>query len=246
MRLTIAVTDTYKSKLDHYFAWLNRFDSALDFVVLSHASPNLSELDRADGLVLTGGDDIDPALFRAVDLAGHSRQVERARDEFEIQAVRLALARGLPLLGVCRGMQVANVALGGTLILDLPAAGFNDHSNTNDYQLADTVTVIPQTLLAALTGRSCLPINTSHHQAIDQLGEGLRASAFSSDGVIEAAEWSAKEGRPFCCLVQWHPERMCDAPESTASHAVARGFLNAVRERAEAGSTELLLRNEIC
>ena len=230
--LKIALTDTSKPKLAFYFSWLKRFESNLECVVLSQESRNLHELDTADGLVLTGGGDIDPVLLGIPDPEGLSTGIDRGRDDFELQAVHLALTKGIPLLGVCRGLQVVNFALGGTLILDLPSAGFKDHSNKNDYQLAHTVTVEPNTLLAKLTGKSLLQINTSHHQAIQKTGNGLIASACSPDGVIEAAEWENKEGKPFCCLVQWHPERMTDAPDNTASRALAEGFLRATRERA--------------
>jgi len=229
--LKIALTATSKPKLEYYFSWLKRFEPNLECVVLSQESHNLHELDTADGLVLTGGGDIDPVLLGIPDPEGLSTGIDRARDDFELSIVHLALAKGLPLLGVCRGLQVVNFALGGTLIIDLPAAGFNNHANTNDYQLAHPVTVTPDTLLASLTGRSTLQVNTSHHQAIDKLGKGLIASAVSPDGVIEAAEWETKDGKPFCCLVQWHPERMVDAPDNLASSALAEGFLEAARQR---------------
>ena len=232
IHLKIAITDTFSPKLDYYFSWLNRFEPNLEWVVISYKNNNLQELDTADGLIVSGGGDLDPALLGTPDPAGHSKDVDRARDDFELQAVHLALAKGIPLLGICRGLQVVNFACGGTLILDLPSAGFMDHSNTNDYQLAHTVTVKPTTLLAQLTGKSTLQINTSHHQSIEKPGKGLMASACSSDGVIEAAEWETKEGKPFCCLVQWHPERMADAPDNTASRAIAEGFLLATREKA--------------
>lgn len=231
MNLKIAITDTFNPKLDFYFSWLNRFESNLKWVVLSHENHNLHELDTADGFIVSGGGDLDPALLGKPDSAGHSKDVDRARDDFELLAVHLALAKGIPLLGICRGLQVINFACGGTLILDLPSAGFKDHSNTNDYQLAHTITVAPNTLLSELTGKFLLQINTSHHQAIDTLGNGLMASAYSPDGVIEAAEWETKEDKPFCCLVQWHPERMADAPDNIASRAIAEGFLDATRQR---------------
>jgi putative glutamine amidotransferase len=229
--LKIVVTATSKPKLEYYFSWLKRFEPNLECVVLSHESHNLHKLDTADGLVLTGGGDIDPVLLGIPDPEGLSTGIDRARDDFELHVVPLALAKGLPILGVCRGLQVVNFALGGTLIMDLPAAGFNNHANTNDYQLAHPVTVKQDTLLASLTGRSTLQVNTSHHQAVDKLGKGLMASATSPDGVIEAAEWENKAGKPFCCLVQWHPERMADAPDNLASRALAEGFLRAVREK---------------
>jgi len=229
--LKIAVTNTFNPKLEFYFSWLKRFEPDLEWVVLSHKNNNPNDLDTVDGILFTGGGDIDPVLFDKADPARYSKHVDRSRDEFELKVVPLALSKNVPTLGVCRGLQVVNVALGGTLILDLPSAGYKDHANTNDYQLAHTVTVKPDTFLAEMTGRPILQVNTSHHQAIDKLGEGLMASAFSPDGVIEAAEWTTKAGKPYCCLVQWHPERMTDTPDPLASRAVAESFLNAAREK---------------
>ena len=230
MKTTIAVTDTYNARLEDYLAWLRCFNPDLCFVTLSCREGNIQAMDDADGVLLTGGADVDPVLFHVEDPNGLARNVDHGRDLFELAVVQRALSRGLPLLAICRGLQVVNVALRGTLILDLPKAGFDDHSNQNAYGLAHSVTVRPRTLLSDLTNKMSLQVNTSHHQAIHKLGRGLIASALSRDGVIEAAEWEDRTGKPFFCLVQWHPECMADAPDSTASHALAEGFLRAAGE----------------
>jgi putative glutamine amidotransferase len=142
-------------------------------------------LARVDALLLSGGSDVDPALYGA---APHPKlgRVLRERDNFELALAREALARDLPLLGVCRGHQVLNVALGGTLVQDIPS-----------------VSLSAGTRLAALLGRERVGVNSSHHQAIDVLGTGLRVSALADDGLIEAVEL---ESRRFVLGVQWHPE----------------------------------------
>jgi putative glutamine amidotransferase len=231
MKTTIAVTDTYNARLEDYLAWLRRFNPDICFVTLSCREQNIQAMDDADGVLLTGGADIDPVLFHVEDPNGLARNVDHGRDLFELAVVHRALVRGLPLLAICRGLQVVNVALRGTLILDLPQAGFDDHSNQNAYGLAHAVTVRPRTLLSNLTNKISLQVNTSHHQAIHKLGKGLIASALSRDGVIEAAEWEDGTGKPFFCLVQWHPECLADVPDTTASSTLAEGFLRAAGER---------------
>jgi putative glutamine amidotransferase len=231
MKTTIAVTDTYNDRFEDYLAWLRRFNSEISFIRLSCQEGNLQAVDHADGLLLTGGADVDPSLFHVEDPNNLAQNIDHGRDLFELALVHRIVAKGIPLLAICRGLQVVNVALRGTLILDLPHAGFNDHSNQNAYGLAHSVTVRPKTLLSDLTNKLSLQVNTSHHQAIHKLGRGLKASALSPDGVIEAAEWEDGAGKPFFCLVQWHPECLMTAPDTTASHTLAEGFLRAAGER---------------
>jgi putative glutamine amidotransferase len=160
---------------------------------------------RLDGLILAGGGDIDPAVFGA---QAHPRTggVRQARDDAEFALASAALARGLPLLGICRGLQVLNVALGGTLHQHLPdLVGHEGHSPLAGGYGSHPVTVAPGSRLAAILGRldTEIPVPTHHHQAIDRLGEGLAATAWAADGVVEAVELDAG---PFTVAVQWHPE----------------------------------------
>ena len=144
-------------------------------------------LDACDGLMLTGGGDVNPKRY-----GGKSHPkifgVDDVRDAMEIYLVRQAVKRDLPVLGICRGIQVMNVALGGTLIPDLPAHRHSRVHWTHPKQLP-----------------VCKCVNTSHHQAVDELAPGLRVVARAPDGVIEAVE---RPGKRFCCAVQFHPERM--------------------------------------
>jgi putative glutamine amidotransferase len=171
-------------------------------------------LDRLDGLVLSGGADVDPALYGE---AAHLRlrRVDRSRDEFELALVRETLRRDLPLLAICRGHQVLNVATGGTLVQDLPSvvAGGERHdcAEPRDRRV-HPVDVRPGTRLSRAVGEGTLLVNSIHHQAVARLGPGLVASAHCpDDGVVEGIEMP---GRRFVVGVQWHPESFWADPDS--------------------------------
>lgn len=163
-----------------------------------------------DGLLLTGGDDVDPAAY------GEPRHptthdAEPGRDAFELTLTRGALDADVPILAICRGTQVLNVAAGGTLVQDIPSAvpGALSHSVTEPkFAIAHDVWISPESHLADLLRERLeeqeeLPVNSRHHQAIGRLAEGLEVAATAPDGVIEAVERPASK---FCIGVQWHPE----------------------------------------
>jgi len=226
--MKIGITDTLKPSLLYYVDWLKRFSTDIDCRILSHVRQNLQDVNQLDGLLLTGGGDVDPLYYDVDDSKGKAREVSRNRDEFEFNAIELAIDRSLPILGICRGMQVMNVYLGGTLILDLPSAGYQNHSRDKSYAVAHQVKVDPNSLLSHLMGSELLEVNSSHHQAVGRLGNGLMSAAVSPDGVIEGAEWILKDRMPFLMLVQWHPERMAEF-ESPASKALGERFLKEVQ-----------------
>jgi putative glutamine amidotransferase len=164
-------------------------------------------LDGLDGLVITGGKDVDPARYGE---APHPQTDEPRvdRDAWEFTLLTWALKRRMPLLGICRGAQVLNVALGGTLYQHLPdVVGHNRHQPGNAVFSTSPVSVVPGTRLASLIGEKS-DEQCYHHQAIAELGEGLIVSARDPDGVIEAVELP---GDAFVVAVQWHPEeRLAD------------------------------------
>jgi putative glutamine amidotransferase len=168
-------------------------------------------LPRLDGLILAGGSDVDPALYGAAQ-ASQTGPVYAVRDRAELDLCRQALVAGLPLLGICRGLQVINVALGGTLHQHLPAlVGHDGHSPEENGYGTHKVSIEPGSQLAAVADRTEASVPTHHHQAIDRLGAGLTATAWADDGIIEAIELehtraSRHQRPPFMIGVQWHPE----------------------------------------
>ncbi len=167
-------------------------------------------LARLDALVLSGGGDVDPALFGQAPHPALGR-VLRERDDFELALCRAALARDLPILAICRGHQVLNVATGGTLIQDIPslvARGGDHDPRCERWERAHAVAVTPGSRLHAILGTERVDVNSFHHQAVDAVGEGLRVSARApEDGIIEGVEMP---GRRFVVGVQWHPESFWD------------------------------------
>jgi putative glutamine amidotransferase len=165
-------------------------------------------LAQVDGLLLTGGDDIDPALFGALPHPTYEA-AEPGRDAYEIALVRRALATQVPVLAICRGLQVLNVAAGGTLIQDIPTQYRSDlnHGGQPAATLAHAVEVTPGTRLDGMLDRRAggepVMVNSRHHQAVDVLGQGLVVTARAPDGIVEGVEGS---GPAFCVGVQWHPE----------------------------------------
>ena len=180
-------------------------------VPLPH-EPELAEsyLETIDALVITGGAfDVDPALFG--DATRHEAVVTKdRRTAFELAITRGALARDLPVLGICGGQQLLNVVLGGTLIQHIPdeVAGALAHEQPNPRdQPSHTVRITAGTLLHRITGAAAMSVNSAHHQAVRDVAQGVVIDAVAPDGVIEGIELP---GKRFCLGVQWHPEFAID------------------------------------
>lgn len=176
--------------------------------------------DRLDGLLIPGGVDMDPATYGEELLPEVGRR-DADRDTVELQLTRWAIADGLPVLGLCRGAQVINVASGGTLWQDipsqLPTELRHDCYPTKGFartHLAHPVAVTPGTRLHAALGGDVVRVNSMHHQAVKALGEGLVVSAVAPDGVVEAVEGT---GEGYLVGVQWHPEVFEPGEESQGS-----------------------------
>lgn len=181
-----------------------------------------------DGLIITGGRDLDPAAYGQ---QAHPATDEpaRDRDDWEFALLAAALRRRVPVLGICRGAQLLNVALGGTLHQHLPEVIGHSGHRAGEAVFADSaVRVMPGSRLAGLVGPS-LAVKCYHHQAIDRLGDGLVASAVDADGVIEAVELP---GPDFVLAVQWHPE------ETLEDLRVLRGLVDAARNTTEPRKTK--------
>jgi putative glutamine amidotransferase len=173
--------------------------------VLLPPVPGIGEvLARLDGLILSGGGDVEPASYGAArDPA--SGPANSDRDNAELELARQALDTGVPVLGICRGLQVINVVLGGTLYQHLPdVVGHDGHSPEDGKHGSHKVSVASASQLARLLGRTEADVPTHHHQAIDRLADGLVPTAWADDDIVEAVEL-ADQGS-FMVAVQWHPE----------------------------------------
>jgi len=177
-----------------------------------------------DGILFAGGEDVDPSFY------GESKryasvQESHVRDKFEFTLLDIALHRRVPILGICRGVQMINVKFGGTLYQDLQAEAMveGEHKQSAPRpEATHAVTVTdPESELARVVAGRCR-VNSLHHQAVKRLGRGLRVTAHSDDGLVEAVE--PADDYPFLMAVQWHPEEMVDCPEQRKlfEHFVAK------------------------
>ncbi len=195
-------------------------------VALPHETALVEELvQRLDGLVVTGGAfDVDPALFGAGERHASVTTKDR-RTAFEAAITRRALARDLPVLGVCGGEQLLNVVLGGSLLQHIPGAVpdalAHEQANPRD-EPGHAVTVVAGTRLAAIVGCTSLEVNSAHHQAVADPGDGVVVNAVAPDGVIEGIEHPAYR---FCIGVQWHPEFVLQ----DGDRRLGRAFVEAAR-----------------
>jgi len=196
-------------------------------------------LDAMAGVMLPGGGDLDPQHYAG---AHHETLYDMCpeRDGFELELMRLVLARPeTPVLCICRGIQVLNVALGGDLVTHLEADGngIEPHRAPQYQPLAHRVRVDPTSHLADVLGTTVLEVQSIHHQAVGRLGAGLRAVAWSEDGVVEAVE---HEDHPDLIAVQWHPE--LGSPACEPSRRLFRRFVERCAERAAGGARVAALR----
>jgi putative glutamine amidotransferase len=250
MKPRIGITPT--SRIDDYVESIRRAGG--EPLVLSNDDDPAAVLDKVDGLLLTGGLDVDPALYGQA--AHPTTATAPERDTFEIPLSREAVKRDVPLFAICRGVQVLNVAEGGTLVQDIPSAVTTDLNHSVDVpkdHLAHGVKVTPGTrLAAALEAGSRTPplktpgmktrapktrpaedpavetcaVNSRHHQAVDTVAPSFVVSAVSPDGVVEAIE---RPGATFCVGVQWHPENFWRTGEFGA---LFENFVEAAASRA--------------
>ena len=191
------------------------------------AARAMSALDGADALLLTGGEDLDPSWYGAP-ASPALGEVDRDRDLFELALFAAARQRGMPILGICRGLQLINVALGGTLWQHLPderpSSIRHDRSDAR-HRRTHAVSIEADSRAAAVLGRTTMEVNSFHHQAIRDVAPPLRPTAWAEDGLVEAVEGAS--GESWLLAVQWHPEEMLGdaaAPE--------RGLFQALTEAA--------------
>jgi putative glutamine amidotransferase len=199
-----------KTNFIYYWNWFSTEDlkNDLELVELSFVKNNVDDISGCDGFILSGGVDIDPSLYNGTrSYKGKPDEFQSDRDAFEGKIFEYAQKNKLPVLGICRGLQMVNVLLGGKLIQDLGATGNKIHCK-EDQDKRHEIIIEKKTLLHDIIEMDHGKVNSAHHQAIDTLGKGLKVNARSDDGVIEGFEWSDRSDKPFLLCVQWHPERM--------------------------------------
>ncbi|HMO61818.1 MAG TPA: gamma-glutamyl-gamma-aminobutyrate hydrolase family protein [Ferruginibacter sp.] len=210
METTLKIGLTYtgsEEKHQNYVQWLKGND-AVEIIKLAVDENNATLVQELDAVVFSGGVDAHPKNYGSnhTGYPNAPANFNIARDDFEIELFQQCMQRQIPVLGICRGMQLINCILGGNLTQDLGEAN-SIHRNEGADKL-HKVKIKEGTLLQQCVQVQEGKINSAHHQCVQQLGKGLQANAVSADGIIEGYEWKEKAGKPFLLCVQWHPERM--------------------------------------
>ena len=232
--MKIGLTKTENpGKHQYYIDWLKNNED-IEIVTLSAKDNNSDEINSCDALVLSGGTDIDPVFYKgALHYPKAPQHWDRDRDVFELSLLRSALNRSKPVLGICRGLQLINVAFNGDLVQNLGVELNKIHEGNPDK--SHTLNIEAGTLMHQIAGAEKSEVNSAHHQAIDKLGEELVISARSAEGVAEAVEWKDPSGKSFLLAVQWHPERMFrfQLEDSPLSKKVREYFISEIKRSIE-------------
>jgi putative glutamine amidotransferase len=208
-KLKIGLTYTGSPlKHDNYVNWL-KGNAAIDIIQLSPEEDNLSVVKDMDAIVISGGVDAHPKSYGSSNTAYPNAPdlFNEKRDEFETAVFKISQQQQLPVLGICRGMQLINCILGGDMVQDIGPDSNAIHRNEGDDK-KHAVSILTGSLLHVITGVTTTEANSAHHQAINKIGAALSINATSADGIIEGLEWTDKTNKPFMIGVQWHPERM--------------------------------------
>lgn len=212
-----------ESKFDKYTNWLEHFNVQYEVLDYENSDEGIKKFENCSGLILSGGVDIYPEIFCDWDTPQTKGTYKPERDGFELNLLERAIKRNMPVLGVCRGLQLINVYFRGSLIFDL-----EEIRNVNHRKISPTedrkhiMNIFDGTLLKEIIQENSVEVNSSHHQSVDRLGEGLMTSAKSPDGVVEAIEYADKTNKNFMAAVQYHPERFLNYEASPAKNLLER------------------------
>ncbi len=214
-----------------YGRWLKSVDENVKLISLKGCSPEeaIEILATCDGVVFTGGADVSPAKYgKAFDSV--RCKIDYKRDSLEFKLITKSMDMKIPILGVCRGEQILNVAMGGSLIVDIPEdIGPKVTHRKKGGLVVHRVSIDTTSVLYRISnGVSSSVVNSYHHQAVDVLADCFKASAYSADGVIEAIEWKDPVGKPFLVAVQWHPERL--GKTNKLSYSIVKEFMKSMKK----------------
>ena len=224
-QIIIGITDC--GSYPNYEKWMLNLPE-VSVIRLSYKENNLDDVKKCHGVVLSGGEDVHPRFYNKKEYIEFCDEIDERRDEFEWNVLEYTESTKIPVLGICRGLQMANVFFGGTLIPDIPSFGMYNHSRFAKEDRYHDINVDPNSELKKIAQLDLGRINSAHHQSADMIGKGLVANSFSPDGVIEGLERRNADGKPYLMLVQWHPERMLPQ-ESPFSANVRMSFIDAVK-----------------
>ncbi len=245
MKKRIGITYT-KTKFEHYWKWITpgELKDDLELVELSFEKNNTEDIATCDGFILTGGIDIDPSYYNgSPDYENIPESFSPERDQFEEKVYRYAQLHLIPILAICRGIQLVNVLQGGSLIQDLGSTGNQRHYLQANTDNQHHLKVSADSLLFNIAGKESGQVNSAHHQSVDPnaIGHNLKVNALADDGkTIEGLEFENKTTTGFMLCVQWHPERMKDKETNPFSKKIKEQFLLEVRRN---GINKLIIHN---
>jgi len=225
-----------EAKYSNYPAWIIGENSSIEIVALSWEKQNIEDLNKCHGLLLSGGVDIDPFFYEPEILNYPNQPAEwnRKRDLFEMDLFNVATQKKIPILGVCRGLQLVNVALGGTLLSDIEAIGKTNHRSKLGVDHVHPLQLLEGSLLQGITMIDEGEVNSAHHQSINKLADSLMVNCISHpDGIIEGVEWKEKQNRSPMICVQWHPERINNKEQSVLSKNIRDWFLLEAQKKSD-------------
>lgn len=220
-------------------------NSHIEVIKLGYKLNNLHEIEQCDGIILSGGEDVHPSLYNRPEFLNlcNPNFMDERRDEFEWKLCEYIFKNQLPVLGICRGLQLVNVFLGGTLIPDLPTAGKENHSKYFEGKdRYHNIEIIHDSELSKITNIVFGDVNSAHHQSADIIAKPLKINALSDDRVVEGLEFDSAHPTDsnsvaerslshYLMLVQWHPERIINAEQNNFSYKIRQNFVENIQSK---------------
>lgn len=224
--IIIGITDC--GSYSNYEKWILK-ETGIQTMKLSYKDNNLRDIVLCDGIILSGGEDVHPRLYHKPEYLRYCDEIVEERDQFEWGVLEHTEKNQVPVLGICRGLQVANVFFGGTLIPDIPSFGKYNHAKFPKEDRYHDIQVDTHSHLFGIAGSKTGVVNSAHHQSADLIGKGLVVNSFSPEGIVEGIERKKTDGKAYLMLVQWHPERMTDQ-ENVFTKNLKESFLAEARK----------------